>query len=444
MSSPLAIAGVTQILRDLLNEGMINNEVAADVGAAVAVRALPPDRLESVATPESPLINLFLHRVTRNIGWSNVQLPSRAPDGRPLSHPPAAFDLHYLLTAYGFEELHGEILLGYALQLLHEHPVIGRAEIQQALAPPPTIGGGLPPALQALDRTGLADQLEQLKITPDPLSTEEMSKIWTALQTHYRPSTGFQVTVVLIESARPTRSALPVLTVGPTGRGPSVVPELTPPLPQITGLELPGRQPSARLGETLSVRGRHLDGTGVGAVVQSPRLDAPLALAPAAPPEPSAREIRFDLPNDAAARAAWIAGSLTLVVETRKAGEAEPRRTNAWPLLLAPRADFSGASVARIGDEIVVDVDVEPDVRAGQVVSMAAGASEAPAEPFAGAVASQLSFRFRDLPAGVHPARLRVDGVDSWLILRDREPIGPDFEPVPPSFDSTQQITAPA
>jgi Pvc16 N-terminal domain len=441
MSSALAIAGVTQILRDLLNEGIIDGDVAAAVGAAVAVRALPPDRLQSVATPDSPLLNLFLHRVTRNTGWSNVQLPSRAPDGRLTTNPPLALDLHYLLSAYGFDELHGEILLGYALQILHEHPAIGRAQIQTALAPPAGIGGGLPPALQALDRTELADQIEQLRITPDQLSTEEMSRIWTALQTHYRPSVGFQVTVILIERRRPTRAALPVLRVGPDARGPTVFPEVAPPLPQITGIELPVRQPSARLGETITVRGRHLDGTGIGAVVRNARLIAPLALAPAAPPAPSARAIRFDIPNDAAA---WIAGPLSLEVEVQKPGEPAPRRTNAWPLLLAPRADFAGAAVARVGDFVVVDVDVAPEVRAGQIVSMAAGSAEAPAEPFAGAATSQLTFRFPGLPAGVYPARLRVDGVDSWLILRDQAPVGPDFEPVPPAFDPTQQITAPA
>lgn len=444
MSSPLAIAGVTQILRDLLNEGIINNNVAAALGAAVAVRALPPDRLQTVATEDSPLVNLFLHRVTRNTGWSNVDLPSRASNGQRIANPPLALDLHYLLTVYGFNELHGEILLGYAMQILHEHPVVGRDEIQTALAPPPTVGGGLPPALQALDQTGLAEQIEQLKITPDPLSTEEMSRIWTALQTHYRPSTGFQVTVVLIESTRPTRAALPVLTIGPDDAGVIATPDLVPPLPQITGLDVPARQPSARLGETITVRGRHLDGVSVSAVVRGARLDTPVALAASAPPEPSAREIRFDIPNDAAAEADWISGPLSIEVETLKPGEAEPRRTNAWPLLLAPRADFAGAAVARIGDEVVVDVEVAPQVRSGQAVTMAAGSFEAPADAFAGASASLLTFRFRGLPAGSYPARLRVDGVDSWMILRDRPPVPPDFAPIPPAFDPTQTIVAPA
>jgi hypothetical protein len=42
------------------------------------------------------------------------------------------------------------------------------------------------------------------------MSTEEMSKLWAAFQAHYRPSAAYHVSVVLIQSNRSTRSALPV------------------------------------------------------------------------------------------------------------------------------------------------------------------------------------------------------------------------------------------
>jgi Pvc16 N-terminal domain len=42
------------------------------------------------------------------------------------------------------------------------------------------------------------------------LSSEEISKLWTAFGAHYRPTAGYQATVVLIEGRRPTKSALPV------------------------------------------------------------------------------------------------------------------------------------------------------------------------------------------------------------------------------------------
>ena len=43
--------------------------------------------------------------------------------------------------------------MGYAMQVLHEHPGFDRDEMQTGLTPAPAIAGGLPPALQALERT---------------------------------------------------------------------------------------------------------------------------------------------------------------------------------------------------------------------------------------------------------------------------------------------------
>src|SRR5262245_45952495 len=222
MTSALAIAGVTQVLRDLLNDGVVDHDVAAAVGAAVSIRALPPDRLQNVATETAPTLNIFLHRVTPNTGWVNYELPVRSVRGQLLRAPLLALDLHYLLTAFGFDDLHAEILLGYAMRILHENPVLTRAQIVRALNPAPPATGGFPPALEALDRSGLADQIEQVKITAEYLSTEEMTRIWSAMQTQYRPTTAYQVTVVLIESELPSRTPRPVLRIGPDNRGAAV------------------------------------------------------------------------------------------------------------------------------------------------------------------------------------------------------------------------------
>jgi hypothetical protein len=56
----------------------------------------------------------------------------------------------------------------------------------------------------------LAEQIEQIKIVPLSLSTEEISRMWTAFQAKYRPTTAYQISVVLIESRGSTRSSLPV------------------------------------------------------------------------------------------------------------------------------------------------------------------------------------------------------------------------------------------
>ncbi|MGA9994022.1 MAG: DUF4255 domain-containing protein [Pyrinomonadaceae bacterium] len=210
MSTALAIASVTAVLKDLLHNGLIDHDLVSSVGD-VTVSALPPDRIDITEKGASQL-NIFLYQVTPNIGWRNVGMPSRDGNGLRLTNPPLALDLHYLLTAYGVKDLHAEILLGYGMQLLHETPVLTRDAIRTALKPPTIVDGGgdLPAELRSLFESELSEQVEQIKIVPQALSSEEISKLWSAFQARYRPTAAYQASVVLIESRQSTKSSLPV------------------------------------------------------------------------------------------------------------------------------------------------------------------------------------------------------------------------------------------
>src|SRR5205807_232817 len=112
------------------------------------------------------------------------------------------------------------------------NPILTRDTIRRVLNPavPPAT-----PVYQALQSTGLADQIEQIRIAPVTMNLEELSKLWTALQSNYRPSVAYQITVVLIETNRPRYSPLPVLSRGPVDpatnreRGVVAQPDLLPP-----------------------------------------------------------------------------------------------------------------------------------------------------------------------------------------------------------------------
>lgn len=219
MSNALAIAAVTAVLKDLLDNGLKAFKVSDIVGGDVTVSAVPPDRVATNGSEDPTQLNLFLHQVTPNQGWRNVELPSRNANGERVANPPLALNLHYLLTAYGPKDLYPEIILGHAMQLLHETPVLTREAIRKALspaAPPPDF-----PA--ALATSQLAEQVEQLRITPETMNTEEVSKLWSALQTHYRTTAGYLVTVVLIEANHSAKTALPV-----AGRNAYVIPFAQP------------------------------------------------------------------------------------------------------------------------------------------------------------------------------------------------------------------------
>jgi hypothetical protein len=252
VSNALAIASVTAVLKDILNNGIIDNQLAGDV----TVSALPPDRVLVNGQQETNRLNLFLYQVTPNPGWRNVGLPSHDARGERVANPPLGLDLHYLLTAYGAAEFQAEILLGYGMQMLHEAPVLTRDAIRRALTPtPPFSSSVLPPALQGA--SDLADQVESIRITPQILSSEEISKLWTAIQSHYRPTAAYQASVVLIESRRAHRAALPVAN---DERRIYVVPFTHPTIDSVTSAA--GPLAPIQAGTAVELRGHDLAGEG--------------------------------------------------------------------------------------------------------------------------------------------------------------------------------------
>ncbi|NJL42069.1 MAG: DUF4255 domain-containing protein [Leptolyngbyaceae cyanobacterium SM1_4_3] len=69
MSNTLAIAAVTAMLKDILENRLANHAVAISIGDLL-VTALPPDRI-SVGSDERPQLNVFLYQVSqnRNADW---------------------------------------------------------------------------------------------------------------------------------------------------------------------------------------------------------------------------------------------------------------------------------------------------------------------------------------------------------------------------------------
>jgi hypothetical protein len=194
MSSALALASVTAVLKDLLENGLASGAVTSKIGADASVSALSPDRVPS-GTEERAQLNLFLYLVTPHQGL-------RA-DARGALRGALSLDLHYLLTAYGAQDFQTEILLGHALQLLHETPVLDRERIRETLKNISHTRDRrvVAPALAALGASPLAEEVERLKIEPTFLGTEEMSKLWSALQARYRPSATYKVSAVIMNGS---------------------------------------------------------------------------------------------------------------------------------------------------------------------------------------------------------------------------------------------------
>lgn len=391
MSNSLAIAAVTATLRNLLDQG-----VREELGGGV-VTANPPDKARQSREGRNQL-NLFLYQTVPNATWRNMDMPNRVKPGET-GQPPLALNLYYLITAYAKDndDVIGHRLLGTAMQIFHDRAILSPEEIKRALS-----------------ESNLHNQIERIRITPQQLSLEELSKLWSIFQTQYRISAAYEVAVILIDSKRPVKAALPVLTRGEGDRGVETQADVTSPFPTLTSLEFPNRQASLRLGERLVLRGERLEGANA-VLLRNLRLTQPLTLAPTQ----EANQLEIELPN----QPDLPAGFYTATVQVQKEGKT--RYSNALSFSVAPIINSRNVVNRQLTLTCV------PDIWAEQSVTLLIGDRELLPEPFS-AKTNQLTFDIREIPSGEYFLRLRVDGVDSLLV---------DRSVTPPIFDSNQKLT---
>src|SRR5688500_12275740 len=207
MSDFRGIGGVSATLRTLLADRMEMPDGVASVPVTVG---LPPfTAKDNEPHKEDPRLNIFLYRVTENGYLQNQDIPGRAP-GSAYGHPPLSLNLHYLVTAYGnlevatinsaliFDDTTAHFLLGSAMRVLHDVPVIT-----------PRLTTTRPPSGNTVLHASLRDEIESIRSTIEPLTLEDITKIWTALSLRYRVSASYVVNVVRLESRRPPRIVRP-------------------------------------------------------------------------------------------------------------------------------------------------------------------------------------------------------------------------------------------
>ena len=404
MSSPDALATVTATLQRLL------------IDVAPLITTQPPSVARSGSSEQ---INIFLYSSYYNTAFSNAPMPGGIRDGEA-AHPPLPLVLKYLITAYGAndDDISGQRLMGAAMSILHDHPVLGRS----------LIDGIFPDS-------GLQEQIERVKITADALSLDDMSKLWTSFQSaEYRLSTGYEVSVVLIESTRVSRAPLPVVKRGEDNQGAHVV---TAPTASLTGLRFPNQKPSAELGDRVILLGEHLTDENTSVRFQHPDLDAPIDIQPE--PTQIETEMAVQLPavaDDLELGSKWPAGFYTLSLLIHHPDT--PKWTsNSLSLPLSPTIESIDPATASAGN-IVLTLECMPQIAADQRVALlfsdriiVPDAIVTPVDPTA---RTTLSFSVENVPARELPyvLRIRVDGVDSIPV---------DFSGDTPQFADSQKVT---
>jgi Pvc16 N-terminal domain/IPT/TIG domain len=209
MSDYLAVGGVTAVLKWLLTNDLTAAGPNTVLTSASAITALSPDLIEA-GQNEEPQLNLFMYYVSLNPALRNLDLPSYDAAGNRVCNPPLALNLHYLVSAYGSTQtaqLASEILLGWAMKVFHDNPVVPAHRIQDALS---ALSSQSSAEAKLVYASTLAGQMEHFRITPEALTIEEIYRLWPAFQASYRPSSAFQVSVVVIQDTSMVTSGPPV------------------------------------------------------------------------------------------------------------------------------------------------------------------------------------------------------------------------------------------
>jgi hypothetical protein len=385
----MAIAAVTATLRDLLTKG---------VGGTVNVR--PLDRV--LETDGSNQLNLFLYQVLPNAAWRNMDISAQVRPGETATSP-LALTLHYLLTAFSNDGIESHQMLGRAMGVLYDHCILDGDQIRNA-------------SQASVPGNDLDRQVEHVRITLQPMSLDELSKLWPGFQASYRLSVAYEVSVVLIESTRPAAAPLPVLT-----RSVRAFADLQP-FPAIESIVPPADPDRVRLGERLTIRGAHLGGAGVVRFT-SARQPAPWELPPLG--GTSDTQLQVQLPADAATAANQPAGvySLSVVFDV---GTPTEHSTNTVPIMLAPSIQQVAPAVAPRGS-IAFTVTCAPQIWPEQRASLLIQGREFLADAHTTKTATPSFGCAVDSPGNAVVVRLRVDGVDSVAI--DRSGSTPKFDP---------------
>jgi hypothetical protein len=401
MSDYLAVGGVSAVMKSLLTNALAQGGPSTILGAAAGITNVAPD-LVATGPDEAAQINIFLYYASINPALRNLGLPSMNAGGARLSNPPLAINLHYLVTAYGSNPFDAEILLAWAMQVFHSTPVVPRDTIQQALTDLVSVLPA-PPEQSLISASTLANQVEHIRITPETLTTEEIYRLWTAFQTHYRPTTSYQVSVVVIQDTQSFASNLPVQR-----RSVLALPLISPLIESVAPA-------MAAAGQTLTLTGSNFLGdTAAGTQVS---FDGGVGVA-AATVQGSCVRVAVPSTLQAGTHTVRVLRSVTFPSST---AAHQGFSSNPVPFQLVPVIQLPATPPiqAQQGKPLTLTLTPAVGVLQNAVVYIGDQAVPVPSRPLSGPASSpQITVTVPDtIAVGAHPLRVEVDGAQSRLTL---------------------------
>lgn len=429
MSNALAIATVTTALAQIARTAVQSIVNGADV---VTVKPDPN-------TTPAHRVHLFLYQVTFNASLRNNDLPMRSADGKVISRPVAALDLHYLLSFFGNEaELESQRMLCAVVRDLNTQSILTRPMIQNAINSQSFLSG-----------SNLTDAIELVKITPSNMSLEEMSKLWSVFfQTPYSLSVAYQASVVLIESDIMADAALPVLKRGDSDKG---IDTLLGPFPSLQSAwfgmpqdqilrSRPISMPAARLGSLVILAGKNLGGEDMYLRFTHSKFgltqEFKISFSNVSPNE---LKIVLPQPGTGTSQTDWYSGIYTVTAVEKRSGNSQERTSNGLPIVLSPiiSAIEPGMTITRDSNgNAAVTITCQPRVHSEQKAVLLLAGRET-----VGVIDStnpdKVNFLIVNAAAVDNEViRIRIDGIESQPFTRVDTPPPIRFE-----FDPGQRVT---
>jgi hypothetical protein len=189
MSDYRVLQDISLQLRRLLYESLRGNDpigtlfssennISLDSPARIADRSAP--------NADQARLSLYLYQVTPNAHINNHPMIAAGP-GRQ-QHPPLSLNLYYLLTPVCQMPEDNLVVLGRCAQILAANATIQAAFLDSWLRPDPP----------------------EVRVTINPVSLEELTRIWNAFSEAYRLSMCYVVQAVSIDSAQAPQEEPPV------------------------------------------------------------------------------------------------------------------------------------------------------------------------------------------------------------------------------------------
>jgi hypothetical protein len=182
MSDYASIADITRSLRELLRTYITLSTLPQIAGVPIDLRS-PKEMREASAQG----VSLWLYRIIRNSDLLNR--PRVRSSATQIERPSMPINLHYLITPLAANPVDEQALMGRVLQVLNDHASLGGANL-----------------LGTLENSG-----EEFRLNFEPMTLEDITRVWNSLQEPYQLSVSFEVVLITIDSLREPDQGSPVL-----------------------------------------------------------------------------------------------------------------------------------------------------------------------------------------------------------------------------------------